>query len=121
MTSERDKTLPETTELREKIASLDAELTKDFKSQFSVSPFLSRKIVSFQGNKDKPAYNLVIQILHIPNTFFIDTKLSVTDFVACRSSGYLIQSSVFDISHNSIVFFGIIIFMGYVGKCTVAS
>ena len=57
MTSERDKTLPETTELREKIAALDAELTEDFKSQFSVSPFLSRKIVSFQGNKDKPAYS----------------------------------------------------------------
>ncbi len=57
MTSEKDKTLPETTELREKIAALDAELTEDFKSQFSVSPFLSRKIVSFQGNKDKLAYS----------------------------------------------------------------
>ena len=57
MTFERDRTLPETTELHEKIAALDAELTEDFKSQFSVSPFLSRKIVSFQGNKDKPAYN----------------------------------------------------------------
>ena len=40
-----------------KIAALDAELTEDFKSQFSVSSFLSRKIVSFQGNKDKPAYS----------------------------------------------------------------
>ena len=57
MTSERDKIQPETIELHEKIAALDAELTKDFKSQFSVSPFLSRKIVSFQGNKDKPAYS----------------------------------------------------------------
>ena len=57
MTSERDKTLPETTELHKKIAALDAELTEDFKSQFSVSSFLSRKIVSFQGNKDKPAYS----------------------------------------------------------------
>ena len=57
MTSERDKTLPETTELHEKIAALDAELTEDFKSQFSVSSFLSRKVVSFQGNKDKPAYS----------------------------------------------------------------
>ena len=57
MTSERDKTLPETTDLRENIAVLDAELTENFKTQFSVSPFLSRKIVSFQGNKDKPAYS----------------------------------------------------------------
>ncbi|RKU09184.1 DNA modification methylase [Candidatus Poribacteria bacterium] len=57
MTSERDKTQSETIELREKIAALDAELAENFKSQFSVAPFLSRKIVSFQGNKDKPAYN----------------------------------------------------------------
>ena len=57
MTSEKDKTQPETSELREKIDALDAELTEDFKSQFSLSPFLSRKIVSFQGNKDKPAYS----------------------------------------------------------------
>ena len=57
MTPENDKTEPESAELREKIAALDAELTQDFKAQFAVSPFLSRKIVSFQGNKDKPAYN----------------------------------------------------------------
>ena len=57
MTFEKDETQSETAELREKIAALDAELTKDFKAQFSVAPFLSRKIVSFQGNKDKPAYN----------------------------------------------------------------
>ena len=57
MTSERDKTQPETAKLREEIAALDAELTENFKAQFSVSPFLSRKIVSFQGNKDKPAYS----------------------------------------------------------------
>ena len=57
MTSERDKTQSESAELREKIAALDAELAENFKSQFSVSPFLSRKIVSFQGNKDKPAYS----------------------------------------------------------------
>ena len=57
MTSERDRIQSETTELREEIASLDAELTENFKTQFSVSPFLSRKIVSFQGNKDKPAYS----------------------------------------------------------------
>ena len=57
MTSEKNKTHPETAELRAEIAALDAELTETFKTQFSVSPFLSRKIVSFQGNKDKPAYN----------------------------------------------------------------
>ena len=57
MTSQKNNTSPETTELREKIAALDAELAEAFKSQFSVSPFLSRKIVSFQGNKDKPAYS----------------------------------------------------------------
>ncbi len=57
MTSEKNKTHPEPAALREEIAALDAELTETFKAQFSVSPFLSRKIVSFQGNKDKPAYN----------------------------------------------------------------
>ena len=57
MTPENDKTQSETAELHEKIAALDAELTEDFNAQFSVTPFLSRKIVSFQGNKDKPAYS----------------------------------------------------------------
>ena len=57
MTSEKDKIQPEGAELRDKIAVLDAELAKDFKTQFSVAPFLSRKIVSFQGNKGKPAYS----------------------------------------------------------------
>ena len=56
MTPENDKPQSESPELREKIVALDAELTEDFKAQFVVSPFLSRKIVSFQGNKDKPAY-----------------------------------------------------------------
>ena len=57
MTSEKNKIHPKTTKLHEKIAALDAELAKDFKAQFSVAPFLSRKVVSFQGNKDKPAYS----------------------------------------------------------------
>ena len=57
MTSEKNKIQPETAELRTEIAALDAELTEDFKAQFSVTPFLSRKVVSFQGNKDKPAYS----------------------------------------------------------------
>ena len=57
MTPEKNKTQPETNELRDKIAALDAELAEDFKTQFSTAPFLSRKTVSFQGNKDKPAYN----------------------------------------------------------------
>ena len=38
------------------IAALDAALAENFKAHFSVEPFLSRKIVSFQGNKDKPAF-----------------------------------------------------------------
>ena len=47
MTSKKHKTQSETTELHEKIAALDTELTEDFKAQFSVAPFLSRKIISF--------------------------------------------------------------------------
>jgi DNA modification methylase len=47
---------PKTSELHNKIAALDAELSEDFKAQFSIAPFLSRKTVSFQGNKGKPAY-----------------------------------------------------------------
>ena len=57
MTFEKDRTQSEAAKLCEEIAALDAELAEDFKAQFSVAPFLSRKIVSFQGNKDKPAYN----------------------------------------------------------------
>ena len=57
MTPENDRSKSESAELCEKITVLDAELTEDFKAQFSVAPFLSRKIVSFQGNKDKPAYS----------------------------------------------------------------
>ena len=57
MTSEKNKIQPKTAELRTEIAALDAEFAEDFKAQFSVAPFLSRKIVSFQGNKDKPAYS----------------------------------------------------------------
>ena len=57
MTSKKNEIQPETTELRDEIIALDAELAKDFKTQFSVAPFLSRKIVSFQGNKGKPAYS----------------------------------------------------------------
>ena len=57
MASEKNEIQPETVELRDKIVALDAELAKDFKTRFSVAPFLSRKIVSFQGNKGKPAYS----------------------------------------------------------------
>ena len=57
MTFEKNQIYPETAELRDKIAALDTELSKGFKAQFSTAPFLSRKIVSFQGNKDKPTYN----------------------------------------------------------------
>ena len=47
---------PKASELRAKISALDVELTENFKAQFSTAPFLSRKTVSFQGNKGKPAY-----------------------------------------------------------------
>ena len=57
MTSEKNEIQLKTAELRAKIAALDAKLAEDFKAQFSIAPFLSRKIVSFQGNKDKPAYS----------------------------------------------------------------
>ena len=48
MTPENNESQSEHTELREKIAALDAGLIENFKAQFVVSPFLSRKIVSFQ-------------------------------------------------------------------------
>ena len=57
MTSKKNEIQPEATELRDEIIALDAELAQDFKTQFSVAPFLSRKNVSFQGNKGKPAYS----------------------------------------------------------------
>ena len=55
--SPEDKIQPETAALRDEIVALDTELAEDFKTQFEVAPFLSRKIVSFQGNKGKPAYS----------------------------------------------------------------
>ncbi len=57
MTSQKNEIQPETTELLDQIVALDTELAKDFKTQFSVAPFLSRKVVSFQGNKGEPAYS----------------------------------------------------------------
>ena len=57
MTSQKNEIRPQTSELIDEITVLDAELTENFKSQLSIAPFLSRKIVSFQGNKDKPAYS----------------------------------------------------------------
>ncbi len=55
-TTPKNEIHSKTSELRIKIAALDAELAKNFKAQFSTAPFLSRKTVSFQGNKGKPAY-----------------------------------------------------------------
>ena len=55
-TALKSEIAPNTSELRDKIEALDAELAEVFKAQFSTAPFLSRKIVSFQGNKGKPAY-----------------------------------------------------------------
>lgn len=57
MITQKNKPQLSDSELRNEIATLDAELTESFKPQFSITPFLSRKIVSFQGNKDKPAYS----------------------------------------------------------------
>lgn len=57
MTFQENEFESQAAELRDEITALDVELTEEFKSQFSIAPFLSRKIVSFQGNRDKPAYN----------------------------------------------------------------
>ncbi len=57
MATQKTKNYTQFLELRSEIDRFDLELTKDFKSQLSIVPFLSRKVVSFQGNKDKPAYN----------------------------------------------------------------
>ena len=57
MTLQKNEIQPQASELLDEITALDTELTEDFKPQLSIAPFLSRKIVSFQGNKDKPAYN----------------------------------------------------------------
>lgn len=39
-----------------KITDLDTKLTKYYEDRLSIAPFLTRKIVSFQDNKDKPIY-----------------------------------------------------------------
>lgn len=57
MTSRKNEIQPEAAELRYKIAALDAELTENFTARLSIAPFLSRKLVSFQGNKGKPSYS----------------------------------------------------------------
>lgn len=57
MTFQKDTVDTQSDGLRADIAKFDTELTKHFNSQMSIAPFLSRKIVSFQGNKSKPAYN----------------------------------------------------------------
>ncbi|MDE0638404.1 MAG: hypothetical protein OXI43_21390 [Candidatus Poribacteria bacterium] len=51
MTFQENEFESQTAELRDEITVLDTELTEEFKSQFSIAPFLSRKIVSFQGKK----------------------------------------------------------------------
>ena len=56
MTFQKKEFEPQNSELYDEIATLDAELMEVFESQLSISPFLSRKIVSFQGNKGRPAY-----------------------------------------------------------------
>lgn len=57
MIPEKNNLQPETDELRKEIVALDTTLSKEFKAHASVAPFLSRKIVSFQGNKGQPIYS----------------------------------------------------------------
>lgn len=57
MTFQENEFESQAVELRDKIKALDVELTEDFNTNISIVPFLSRKIVSYQGNKDKPAYS----------------------------------------------------------------
>lgn len=51
MTFQENEFESQAAELRDEITALDVELTEEFKSQFSIAPFLSRKVVSFQGKK----------------------------------------------------------------------
>ena len=57
MTLQKDKVYTQSEEMRTEITKLDSKLTERFKSQMSIAPYLSRKIVSFQGNKARPAYS----------------------------------------------------------------
>ena len=57
MTLQKDKVYTQSEEMRTVITKLDSKLTERFKSQMSIAPYLSRKIVSFQGNKARPAYS----------------------------------------------------------------
>ena len=54
MTPENKEPQSETTELREQIAALDAELTEDFKAQFSVAHFYLGKSSVFREIKTNP-------------------------------------------------------------------
>ena len=38
------------------ISTLDADLAKQYRHKLVVEPFLTRRVVSFQANKDKPCY-----------------------------------------------------------------
>ena len=53
---DRDVITPERSGIISKIENLDANLAEHFGDKISIAPFLTRKIVSFQGNKDTPAY-----------------------------------------------------------------
>ncbi len=57
MTFTKNGSEPENADLHAEITALDADLMEEFEPQLSLSPFLSRKIVSFQGNKNRPAYS----------------------------------------------------------------
>lgn len=51
MTSQENEFESQAAELRGQITALDAELTEEFKSQFSIAPFLSRKNRELSGKE----------------------------------------------------------------------
>lgn len=48
--------MPASSVVLDTIAALDAELVGHYKKRFTVSSFLTRKVVSFQANRDRPYY-----------------------------------------------------------------
>ena len=48
--------MPVASAVSDTIAALDAGLVRHYKEKLAVLPFLTRRVVSFQANKDKPCY-----------------------------------------------------------------
>lgn len=53
---DESRVIPEKPSIISEIESFDTDLTEHFGDKFSIAPFLTRKIVSFQGNKNQAAY-----------------------------------------------------------------